>query len=149
MSKMNTGRVVLGGLVAGVVMNLCDFVVNNYVLAREWRRVAQSRNVDIEVMGGTSALVTYVVVDMLYGLVIVWLCAAMRPRLGPGPVSAMIAGVVVALVVALALATLAEAFFSWDLYIKNTGLLLASMLLAAIAGAQVYKEEEPEEPTGV
>jgi hypothetical protein len=141
---MNAGRIVLGGLVAGVVMNLCDFVVNNYVLAREWRRVAQSRNIDLEVLGGTSAFVTFVVVDMLYGMMIVWLYAAIRPRLGPGPVTALIAGVVVASVVALAMATLAEVFFSWDLYIKSTALMLASMLIASVAGAQVYKE--PDEP---
>lgn len=143
---MNTGRIVIGGFVSGVVLNVCDFVVNNYLLAAEWRRVAQARNIDVEVMGGTSALVTFIVVDMVFGVLLVWVYAAIRPRLGAGLVTAIIAAFAIALAYVLAMATLAESFFSWDMYIKSSALTFASMLLASIAGAYLYRENEPAEP---
>ena len=36
MGKINLGRVVAGGLLAGVVLNVYDFVMNGVVLADQW-----------------------------------------------------------------------------------------------------------------
>ena len=46
MASINTGKVVTGGLVAGVVANAVDFVTNNYVLAADWQAWAASHNID-------------------------------------------------------------------------------------------------------
>jgi hypothetical protein len=132
---MNVGRVAIGGLVAGLVINVCDFVVNNYLLAKEWRHVAQARNIDTAVMGGPTALATFVVVD--------WTYAAIRPRLGPGPATASVAAIAVFLAPALVMATLAGVFFSWDMYIKTQALFFGSVLLGSLTGAFWYSEPEP------
>jgi len=43
---INTGRVVAGGLVAGVVANAIDFVTNTYVLGADMQAWAASHNID-------------------------------------------------------------------------------------------------------
>ncbi|MBI2073795.1 MAG: magnesium transporter, partial [Gemmatimonadetes bacterium] len=36
MGKINWGRVIAGGLLAGVVLNVFDFVVNGWLLSDQW-----------------------------------------------------------------------------------------------------------------
>ena len=61
-------------------------------------------------MNGTSALVTTVVVDTLLGFLLAWLYAALRPRLGPGAGTAVIAAFVVFGIANLQMATFAGWF---------------------------------------
>ena len=46
MASINTGKVVAGGLLAGLVANAIDFVTNTYILAADWQAWAPSRNLD-------------------------------------------------------------------------------------------------------
>ena len=146
MASINSGKVLAGGVLAGVVMNAIDYVSNNFILAKDWQNVAQLRNIDITVMGGTQAIVTGIAVDMVLGLLIVMMYATMRPRFGAGPATATIAAFTVFLSAALVMATLAGSFFSWDLYIRWAALFLVSTLGGGLAGGWVYSEEdEPRE----
>jgi len=43
---INYGRVLLGGLVAGVVLNACDYVIGTYIMASDMQRTAQRLNLD-------------------------------------------------------------------------------------------------------
>src|SRR4030095_11450708 len=94
-SRINIPKLIVGGVVAGIVLNGVDYVVNNFVLAEAWQHVVQGHNFDPEAMTGTAALVTFIVVDLLLGFLIAWTYAAIRPRLGPGQATAIIAGFVV------------------------------------------------------
>ena len=94
MAAINYGRVVLGGLVAGVVANIGDFVVNNMIMADDMIRMAQRLNLNQAVMASAAVGMTWVVVDFVYGTLIVWTYAAIRPRFGPGPGTAIKAGLV-------------------------------------------------------
>jgi hypothetical protein len=40
--KMNCSRVVLGGLLAGLVINICGFLVDGLVLGAQWTAVLKS-----------------------------------------------------------------------------------------------------------
>ena len=42
MGKINWGRVVLGGLLAGLVLNVLDFLVNGVWLGTEWNAAMQA-----------------------------------------------------------------------------------------------------------
>ena len=46
-----------------------------------------------------SAAAPWIVIDFLFGILIVWTYAAMRPRFGPGPKTALIAGITLYLAV--------------------------------------------------
>lgn len=142
MPNISAGKVLAGGILAGVVVSGLDFVINNYILAADWQNVAHLRNIDLAVMGGTSALVLMLVVDFILGQVLVLTYAAIRPRFGPGPGTAAIAAFLVFLPVGLELATFGGVFISWELYVRQAALLLVAMLAGGIAGAWVYAEEE-------
>ena len=142
MSTVNTGKLIAGGILAGVVMNICDYVSNNFILAADWEHIARIRNVDMGDMSSTTALVTYVVVDMLLGLLVVWTYAAIRPRFGQGPGTALRAGFAVFLAQALLMASYAVSFLTWDVFIRGGLLMLVSVLAGALAGGWVYSEDD-------
>jgi hypothetical protein len=145
MAAISPGKLVLGGVAAGVVMNAIDYVSNNFILAKDWQNVAQLRNIDLARMGGPSAIVTYAIVDLLFGFLLVLTYAGIRPRFGPGPGTATVASGLVFAAWALVLSTFAGVFFSWDVYIRTGALALVAMLAAGQAGAWVYSEEAPAE----
>ena len=91
MSRMNTGRVIIGGLVAGVAANVLDFVVNGYLMVNESTEMMQRLNLRADQV--EHSMWTWLGFDFLYGLLVVFTYAAMRPRFGPGPKTALIAGI--------------------------------------------------------
>jgi hypothetical protein len=140
MSRIDTKHVLLGGVAAAIILNACDWVINNYITANLWILVAHSRNVDTDLMNGPSALATTIVVDCLMGFLLAWLYAAIRPRLGRGPGTAIIAAFVVFGVANLQMATFAAWFQGWDLFIRSAALQLVALVAAALAAGWIYRE---------
>lgn len=136
---MNTNRIFTGGLVAGLVMNVVDFIVNGLLLGQQWGSAMQARGIDPTgvPLGGTG----WIIVDFIAGIFTVWLYAAIRPRFGPGHKTALIAGCAVWLIGHLT-------FFShWFMGVLPIGLIatsslgaIVSVLAAALAGCAIYKE---------
>jgi hypothetical protein len=141
-SRIASGKVVAGGVLAAVVLAAFDFATSNFLLADEWQVVAQRHSIDPDLMGGTGALATMLVVDLVLGLLLVLVYAAIRPRFGPGPVTGAIASFFVFVPSAGLLATFAGWLLPWDLYIRQSIVVLVAMLGAGFAGAWVYAEEE-------
>ena len=139
--RVNIGKLVAGGVLAGIVMNICDYVSNNFILVNDWEHIARIRNVDMADMSGTTALVTYVVVDLLVGFLVVWTYAAIRPRLGRGPGTAVIAGFMVFAAQALLMTSYAVSFLTWDVLIRGGLLMLVAALAGALSGAWAYGED--------
>src|SRR6267378_3620510 len=84
MTGINTGKVVAAGLLAGLVANAFDFVTNTYILAADWQALATAHNMDPAAMTSPAVAGTWIAVDFLFGLLLVWTYAAIRPRLGAG-----------------------------------------------------------------
>ena len=142
MAGINYGRVVLGGLAAGVVANVCDFVTNGYLMADDSRRMAQRLGLDWNAVAGTSTAITWVVIDFLYAMLMVWTYAAIRPRLGPGPATAMIAGLVTFAPPTMILFGFQQmGIFTPDAFIKSAFFSLVTALLASLTGGWVYREK--------
>jgi hypothetical protein len=141
MAGINYPRVLLGALAAGVVANVCDSVTNAVIMADDMRRMAQRLNLDWSAVSGTSGIVTWVVIDFLYAALIVWTYAAIRPRLGPGPTTAVAAGLVVFLSATVVLFGFQQmGIFTLDAFIKNAACSAVTAVLASLAGGAVYKE---------
>jgi hypothetical protein len=141
MAGINYGRVLLGGLVAGIVANVCDTIVGMFIMADDMQRMVQRLGLDQRVFTSTSTMVTWVVVDFIYATLIVWTYAAVRPRLGPGPTTAMIVGAVICAAATVVLFGFQQmGVFTIDSFIKNAVLSLATALLASLAGAKVYRD---------
>jgi cytochrome b subunit of formate dehydrogenase len=141
MASINLGRVVAGGLVAGVVANAIDFVTNTYVLAADWAAFAPTRNLDPAAFNSGSVAAAWITIDFLFGLLLVWTYAAMRPRFGAGPKTAILAGLALYLTVTVILFGFTQmGLMSMALFVKGSLCAVVSTLAASVAGAAVYKE---------
>jgi hypothetical protein len=140
MGAINLGRVVLGGLLAGLVINIGEFLVNGVILAKDWDAAMQSLN---KAPIGGQAIAVFVVLAFLSGIVAVWIYAAIRPRFGPGPKTAVYAGLVV-WVVTSRFAVIAQAptgIFPKRLRAIGCVWAFLETPIASLAGAWLYKEE--------
>ncbi len=136
---MNIGRIVAGGLLAGVVMNIIDFIVNGLFLGERWSTAMQTRGIDPAAvpLGGAG----WIIADFIAGWFVVWLYAAIHPRFGRGPLTSLIAAVAMWLIAHVTFSSLwFMGVFPWKL-IALSGLgALVSALVAALVGCAVYKE---------
>ncbi len=142
MSGINTGRVILGGLLAGLVLNVGEFILNMFVISEErMTEIYSAMNLDPP---GGSAIAVFVVLAFVLGIVTVWVYAAARPRLGPGPKSAAIAAIPIWIAGFLvpAVGYVVQGMFSTNVAILSVTWGLAEMIAAAIAGAWLYTEGE-------
>ncbi len=95
MTGINTGKVIAGGLVAGLVANAIDFVTNTYIMAGDWQAFAAAHNMDAAAMTSPAVAGTWIAVDFLFGILLVCTYAAIRPRFGAGAQTAIYAGLLV------------------------------------------------------
>jgi len=140
MNKINVGRALLGGLLAGLVLNVIDGVVNAVILADQWAaaRTAMGK----PALFAVNQVIGFNMLGFAAGIVAVWLYAAMRSRFGAGTSTAVRAGLITwALLVALPNVFLIIA----DILPANLlGLVIAVGVieypLAVMAGGALYKE---------
>lgn len=139
---INTGKVVTGGLAAGVVLAVLDFLVNGLLMAEQNRAAMTALNPTLaESMESGGALVAYIAIDLVFGLLLVWTYAAMRPRFGPGPKTAAIAAIQVwgvAFLMYLGMTTMG--MWSWGYFVTGAVAYLVMMLVAATVGGRLYTE---------
>ena len=139
MAQINFGRVALGGLAAGVVANALDYVVGTYLMQTEMSDMIRRLNLPVDAVEGS--MVTWIVIDFIWGLLLVFTYAGIRPRFGPGPKTAVISGLTLWLAVTSMFAGLMSmGIFTQQAFIKNGALYLASTLIASLVGAALYKE---------
>ena len=139
---INTKKVLIGGIVAGVVMNVIDFGTYAIIGARmKAESDAFKPGLADQMMKG-PAVITNIVMSLILGIALVWTYAAIRPRFGPGLKTATYAAVLFWI--------LAGVFYSGYMHMgmMSQGLWwsfaffgLVSFFLAAWAGAKLYSED--------
>jgi hypothetical protein len=139
MGKINLGRVILGGLVAGLILNIGEFILNEPLLGEQWRATMESLN--RSPVGG-SAVAVFVVGGFILGIAMIWTYAAIRPRLGAGLSTAICAGLLVWFFVYLYPASfyLTMNLFPSSLVLLTTVWGFFELPIAAAAGAWLYQE---------
>lgn len=143
MGKICWGRVFLGGLLAGIVINVIEYVVQYIVLAEDWQQAMAKLGVEQPVWGTTRAMVLLIVLGFVIGIFAVWLYAAIRPRFGPGPKTAVYAAFAVWLVAYLVptLAALPLGFLPTRLWTISVSVGVVELIVATLLGAWIYREE--------
>jgi hypothetical protein len=140
MNKINFGRVVLGGLLAGLVLNIGETLLNVKVLASQMQAFAIKHNFPPE--PPVSAIAVAVGLTFVMGIVLVLGYACIRPRFGPGVKTALIAGLFAWFGVYFYSGTIDSVFMGFSsstiVFLLVWGLVQYS--LGAIAGAWLYKE---------
>jgi len=138
---MNTGKVIVGGLIAGVVLNIGDFIINTMVLAEQQAADLKRLGLDPAAMESFAGILPWIVIDFLFGLLIVWTYAAIRPRFGPGVGTAIIAGLIPYLGATLVLAGFTSmGLFTTSLFIAGSIASLINTAIGSVAGAWLYTE---------
>lgn len=141
MGNINWTRVILGGLLAGLIVDIFEFLVNAVLLANAWGDNMVSLGKPREI--ATFGIVLFNIWGLAIGIMAVWLYSAIRPRFGPGIKTAMIAAVAI-WVVGYALANVlpvALAIAPKRLIALVTVLGFVEIVIATIAGAYLYKED--------
>jgi len=86
---MNWNRIWTGALLAGLAIFGLDFVINHLVLGRFWHTLhLQGQLMDLR----PYTIPLLFLQDLGIGFVLTWLYALARPRLGPGPKTALLMG---------------------------------------------------------
>jgi hypothetical protein len=140
---INTQKVVVGGVAAGVVLAALDFLVNGVILADQNAAALNALNPALaENMEGGSNVAAFIVLDLLFGILLTWTYAAIRPRFGPGPKTAVMAGIQVWLVALILYASMTfMGMFAWSYFVTGSVAFLVIMVVGALVGAMLYKEE--------
>jgi hypothetical protein len=139
MNNINFGRVILGGLVAGLVLNIGEFLLNEVVFKQQMEEFFARLNVP---RPGSTFIAIAVGITFLLGILMVCLYAMIRPRYGPGPKTAICAALVIWFCVYFYCGVLNAALFGFPTTLVVAGMVwgLVEYSLAAIAGAWLYKE---------
>jgi len=138
---MNRPRLFLGGLAAGLLLLATGVALGHGLLGADYVRAFASHRAHpvnaVTVLENTA-------LRLAYGFVLVFLYAAIRPRFGAGPRTALVA----------ALVLWVAAFLPRQLLLSEFGILeggrlalsltwsLAEVLLAALLGASLYRERD-------
>ncbi|HMH82927.1 MAG TPA: hypothetical protein VK531_08660 [Gemmatimonadales bacterium] len=140
MGKINWGRVVLGGLLAGVVLNIVDFLTYGVWLKADMAAAMTALGKQPGAMD--AAIPLRVTLDFVSGIGLVWVYAAIRPRFGAGVKTAVIAGLAVWFFVGLvhAIGEAPMGFMPQSLMTIGTCVALVALPVATVVGAYVYKE---------
>ncbi|HLB90153.1 MAG TPA: hypothetical protein VJK29_21015 [Terriglobales bacterium] len=139
MGKINLARVFLGGLLAGLILNIFEYVLNGVVFASQWDAYMKALGRQMR----PNAIPFFIISAFVAGIGVVWLYAVARPRLGAGPKTAALTGA-------------AYWFFAYAIPDANSIaanvvpgrvtltislILLVAVIIASVCGAWLYKEQ--------
>jgi hypothetical protein len=139
MTTINWRRVVVAGLAAGLVANGFDLLITVYLMAREFASMQARLGVTEE--AATAWIPLFAATDFVWGILLVFTYAAIRPRFGPGPRTAVIGGMMLWLVVVIfAVVLVSLGLHTPQSFLKSSALYLVSALVSSTVGAALYKE---------
>jgi hypothetical protein len=141
MQKINWARMILGGLAAGVLLFVLEGL-GGMIWAEDWKAALERIGVSMEF--GPASIFLSVALSLCFGLFAVWLYAAIRPRFGPGPATAVKAGLGAwfggHFLTILSYGSIG--IFPARLLVFWAGYGLVELILATLAGAWIYRETE-------
>lgn len=142
MGKINWTRVLIGGLVAGVVANVLWFAAWGLFVRPGLRAALEALERPLQETVATTVLM--VVLSFLVMILAIWLYAAIRPRYGAGPRTALVAGVAAGLLMGV------FPDIGWGLTLRliparvwviDAVSTFVVLVVATLIGAWVYKEQ--------
>jgi len=137
---MNYQRILLGGLLGGVVFNAFSMVINIVGLGARYE-ILQKQDV-FRVEPRLPFLPLWLLMIFAVSVGLVWLYAAARKQLGPGPKTAIMVGLAVGLIAGLPhpMAGYAWSYQGGFVSLMQAIEFIAGCTLATVAGGWLYKE---------
>jgi hypothetical protein len=141
MGRINAGKVIAGGLLAGLLFNIGDFLINTFLMAADYQAALGKLGLNPHVMETGATIACWVIIDFLFGLIIVWNYAGIRPRYGPGPRTAILAALpLYAGATLLAFGFSSMGFFTTATAVKAAVFSAINTVIGTLAGARLYSE---------
>jgi hypothetical protein len=139
MGKINFGRVLLGGLVAGMILTIGEYLINDVILAKQMAETYRHLNVP---KPGNHFIIAATVVTILLGILLVWLYALIRTRLGPGPKAAVVAAIILWFGIYVYGGVIYGMLFQIPMNLMLIGFAwgFVEYIVAALAGGALYSE---------
>lgn len=136
---INIRRTLLGGLVAGFVSNVSAITLNWFMRA-EIQEVLE--RVSAPQPGG-GIFFLHVATRLLMGVMLIFIYVAIRPRFGPGPITALLTACVVWLVSHFPCLVAIDVYglFTFAQLAKIGVWGLFETIIATLAGAWIYNED--------
>jgi hypothetical protein len=137
---MNYARILLGGIVAGILAFFGDGAVHGLLLRDRWTQILSGfgRN-SKEALESPAYFFPY---DVIKGMAVVWLYAVIRPYFGPGPKAAIISAIFVWLlcIPVPLFGLLPMKFFGSDFVVLWAIYGFFPILIGALVGCWLYRE---------
>src|SRR5260370_6075838 len=139
MGKINLARVFLGGLLAGLIINIFEYILNGVVFAPQWAAFEKALGRQMR----PGAIPLFIVFGFVAGIGVVWLYAVARPRLGAGPKTAALTGVAYwFFAYAIPAADhIAPNLVPGRVTLTITLAMFVGVIIASVSGTWVYKEQ--------
>ncbi len=139
MKNINLGKVLIGGLLAGLILNIGEFLLNDVILGTQMREFFARYRIPEP---GGSFMIVAVTLTFVMGIVLVFLYALIRPRLGPGVKTAVVAGLIMWFGIYIYTGAINGILFGVPLNVMLIAFVWGAIVyvIGAIAGAWVYKE---------
>ena len=141
MPQTNWARLIIGIFIASIIMFLTDGFFHERVVEADWKAVYASLGV-VPPAHATMGLVYFAIYELGRGILVMALYVMLRVCWKPGPAAAALAGIVtwIAFSVTGPAQFIPLGFFSHALWIKVGAFHLVTSIIAAVAGAAVYKD---------
>jgi len=142
MSRINVPRVVLGGVLAAVIVNVAEGLLG-LAFGKDYEAALAALGIRME---PDIRLALPIAWSIVVGILAIWLYAAIRPRYGPGPATAVRAALAVWAfsTVTFSIAMTCLRIFPARLMAIGAACSLVEMVVAVLAGAWLYRESSDE-----
>lgn len=139
--SINWGRFFIGGIIASIICFVTDGALHEMILKADWQAVYANLGANLPTENAMS-MAYFAVFELGRGFIMMLLYVLMRPTCRPGPKTAAWAGLIAW--IAFSLTGPAQfiplQFFSNALWVKMGAFQLATSIVAALAGAVLYKD---------
>ncbi len=142
--SINKSKVAAGGIAAGLVMAVLEIAMTKLVFGS---RMIAEMNAFKPGMGDQMHVSGWwigpLINNLIVGVLLIWLYAAIRPRFGPGMKTSTYAAVFFWLFGSLfSLGYRMMGMMSWGLWLSYAVFWLVALVIAAATGARIYTESE-------
>ena len=145
-SKLSIPRIVLGGIITGVVLFICSGIVNGTILSQDYKNWSDEMGNLIHPLSFSFSLGLWLIMSATQGVVSIWVYAGISRIYGVGMKSVLITGFLIWIVSKLAVAIDLTALGVLTPRIVLGQLIgsLVAILLGIYLGSRFYRVEEPE-----
>ena len=85
MKRINFSRVLLGGILAGVLLFMADGFIHSKLLHEHWMAAMKAAGRSVEAEEHGSDMLYFAAFELLRGLALAWVYSVFRTHYGPGP----------------------------------------------------------------